>query len=187
MKTWLLFTTIIAISYVSAQCQNIGGDHYLVEFDEFTPPTKDLIASFEGFPSVPFLAPDIKGTEHFLGNYKGKNVVLWFWKLDCTSCVSQIKDLNVLQSRYRDKLQIISLSDNSKAEMLDFIKSTPVDFPIIYKAKTLGDGPYAGELGYPRMFVINEFGVIVKVLPSEAFTDSTNTLGALESILTGLE
>jgi hypothetical protein len=76
MRSWALFITLIAISYVSAPCQDFGGDHYLVEFKEFTPPTKDLIASFEGFTSTPFLAPDIKGTEHFLGSYKGKNVVL---------------------------------------------------------------------------------------------------------------
>ena len=187
MRSWILLIAINILCYVSAQCQNTGRDHYLVEFDEFAPPTKDMIASFEGYPSIPFLAPDIKGTENYLGTYKGKNVILCFRNLDCNDCKSQIYALNLLQSKHRGKLQVISLADDTKASLLEFIKTTPVDFSISYNTKTLAEGPYAGELGYPRMFFIDEYGIFKKVLPQEAFDQGLDTYSVLEETLKGLK
>jgi hypothetical protein len=45
---------------------------------------------------------------------------------------------------------------------------------------------YGAELGNPRMFIIDEFGIIKVVLPKEAFADNSKLLVSLESILNGL-
>jgi len=45
---------------------------------------------------------------------------------------------------------------------------------------------YGSELGNPRMFLIDEFGIIKAVLPEEAFVDNSKLLISLESILGGM-
>jgi len=44
---------------------------------------------------------------------------------------------------------------------------------------------YGADLGSPRMFLIDEFGIIKIVLPAEAFVDNTKLLISLESMLGG--
>jgi peroxiredoxin len=158
----------------SVNGQNDKG-YFLVEFDAFTPPTKDLIASLENTEATPFLAPDVLGTEQFLGDYKGKKVVIWFWSTADGISTSQIDQLNLLQSRYREELQVISFAEESKTELLDFRRSYPIDFPIIPNGKILGEAAFGGDLGLGRLFLIDANGVIQKVIPREAFESNATT------------
>lgn len=154
--------------------QNDKG-YFLVEFDAFTPPTKELIASLENTEAVPFLAPDILGAEQFLGDYRGKKVLIWFWSTADAVSTSQIDQINVLQSRYRDDLQVISFGEETKTELLDFRRSYPLDFPVIPNGKVLGEAAFGGDLGLGRFFLIDSEGVIQKVIPREAFESNADT------------
>jgi len=122
---------------IALTAQESSNGHFLVEFDKFSPPTRDLVTSFEGHIAEPFLATDLQGTEHFLGSYKGKKVLLWFWSV------------------------------------------------VIPNGEIFGQMAYGADLGSPRMFLIDEFGIIKIVLPAEAFVDNTKLLISLESMLGG--
>lgn len=148
--------------------QNENG-HFLIEFEAFTPPVKDLIASLENTKAAPFLAPDILGKEQYLGDYTDKNVILWFWSAADELSNSQINNLNLLQSKYEGQLQIISFADESKQELVDFTRSIPVDFPVIANGKVLGEAAFGGDLGQGRLFLVDKNGVIQKVVPRQAF------------------
>jgi len=67
---------VVAVCFIGA-IQAQESSFFKVEFDAFSPPTKDMIMSFEGKEPLPFLANDIDGTEHFLKNYKGKVVFVY--------------------------------------------------------------------------------------------------------------
>ncbi len=162
---------LILLLHFNLSAQNENG-HFLVEMEEFTPPVKDLIASFENSKAAPFLAPDVLGKEQYLGDYADKKVILWFWSTADDLSNNQINNLNVLQSRYRNELQIISFADEAKQEMLDFRKSIPVDFPIIANGKILGEAAFGGDLGQGRLFLIDQSGIIQKVIPRQAFEDN---------------
>ncbi len=174
MKRLLLSCGICLLISLKLISQNEKG-YFLVEFDAFTPPTKDLIASLENTEAAPFLATDILGTEQFLGDYKGKNLIIWFWSTTDAISTSQIDQLNLLQSRYRDDLQVISLAEESKTELLDFRRSYPIDFPIIPHGKVLGEAAFGGDLGLGRLFLIDADGIIQKVIPREAFESNATT------------
>jgi len=161
----------VLFAFISLIAQNENG-HFLVEFDAFSPPTKELIASLENTKAAPFLAPDIRETEQFLGDYTGKNVILWFWSTADGMSTSQISNLNLLQSRYRNNLQIISFAEEGKQELLKFSQSNPIDFPIIANGKVLGEAAFGGDLGQGRLIIIDSNGVIQKVLPRQAFEDN---------------
>jgi len=174
MRNILLLFGFCFLLSLSLGAQNEQG-HFLVEFDAFSPPTKDLIASLENTKAAPFLAPDITGKEQYLGDYAGKKVVLWFWSTADGISTSQIDQLNLLQSRYRDQLQVLSFANESKAELLDFRRSFPIDFPIIPSAKVLGEAAFGGDLGEGRLFLLDQNGTIQKVIPREAFESNSSS------------
>jgi len=159
-------------------CMNLGlsaqneKGHFMIEFEAFSPPIKDLIASFENSKAAPFLAPDILGEEQYLGDYSDKNVILWFWSTSDELSNSQIERLNLLQSKFRNDLQVISFAEEEKQELLDFRRSIPVDFPIIANGKILGEAAFGGDLGQGRLFLIDKAGIIQKVIPRQAFEEN---------------
>ncbi len=146
-----------------------NNNYYLVEFEKFTPPVKDVIRAFETRPATPFMASDIYGNERYLGDYKGKKVLLWFWSIDDGLSISQIAMLNDIQASFRDELQIVSFGMEDKEPLAAFRKINPIDFPIMPKGKIFGQAAYAADLGLGRLFLIDEKGIIQKVFPRIAF------------------
>lgn len=181
--TYRLLLPICAFIMIAASAiaQNANG-HFLVELEKRTPTVEALVNGYEGFPSIPFQANDIKGNQINLMDLKGKTVFLFFWNLDNANSLAQIDALNLMQSRYRDRLQIVSLANDNKESLINYIKTKPIDFPIIPNSKTLSDGPYGGDLGFPKLFIIDEFGVIKWVFPESSFTSNFDTYTVLETL-----
>lgn len=157
-------------------------DHFLVQLENRSPDVKSLVMAYEGTSSIPFLANDVDGKEQSLMNKTGKNVVLWFWNNDCQKCISQISDLNRLTQAYPNDLEVVSFSDNTKEEVLAFEKGTPVDFPVIPNSKTLTDGPYGGDLGYPKLFILDKNGKIKYVIPEIEMKNNFDIYNFLETL-----
>jgi thiol-disulfide isomerase/thioredoxin len=123
------------------------------------------VSIFEGFPPIPFEAPDINGQRHFLPDYKDKVLILFFWNLTCEDCKAYLGMMNELATEFKGSdFQIISLADEEKQVLSEFTANSLVNFPIIPNGKGLGEMGYAIELGYPRAFLIDKFGIIQKVV-----------------------
>jgi hypothetical protein len=152
---------------MQAQKQDQG--HFLVEFDQFSPPVQELIASFENSPAPPFLAADLDGIEHYSKNYQGKYLLIWFWSVSDQVSMKQLVALNEITPKAVKKFQIISFGEESKAELLDFRETQSIDFPVIFQSKILGEAAYGGDLGLGRVFIVDEQGIVQKVLPRSAF------------------
>lgn len=169
IKLLLLLTSLFFVQAAIGQENN----YYLVEFEKFTPPVKDIIRAFENRPATPFMASDIYGNERYLGDYKGKKVLIWFWSAHDGLCQSMITDLNDIQASFRDELQIISFGMEEKEELASFRKQNPIDFPIMPKGKIFGEAAYASDLGLGRLFLVDDKGVIQKVFPRMAFENNS--------------
>lgn len=181
MKATLILLAITILSF------NLNGqDHFLVELEERTPDVKDLVQSYEGFSSIPFMAADMTGKQQSLLDYRGKNVILWFWNTECVACENQLDELNLLQQKYGKELQILSLIDESKADATPFVNTKAIDFPVIPNSKTLADGPYSGDMGYPRIFILDDKGVIRWVFPEKAMEADFKTYRVLETLIVQL-
>lgn len=185
MKKRIYFIIAILLMIIGGiQAQETSQEHFLVEFDKFTPPIQDMITNFEGQPAENFLASDVQGKEHFLGDYKGKKVILWFWSIKDTKAQKQVGPMELLAER-NNNLRIISFVSEPKSEVAEYASKSNIKFPIIPNGDIFGEMAYGADLGKPRMFIIDSFGVIKSVLPEEAFQDNTRLLIALESILNG--
>lgn len=179
-----IFFSVLASAQVTAQ-KNAQG-HFLVEFAKFTPPVQDLVKSFEGYPAEQFLANDVNGKEHFLGDYKGKKVILWFWSVENLKALEQVSAMTLLQERNIANLKIIAFAKEPKSLVLDYLRQYPIDLDVIPNGEVFGQMAYGADMGNPRMFIIDEFGVVKIALPEEAFVDNSNLLVSLESILNGI-
>lgn len=168
---------------LSAQAVSEEG-YFLVTPEKFTPPIQALIANFEGKPAEPFLANDILGEEHYLNNYRGDKVLLWFWTTESPLAVSQLDALNQLQ--LSSKVKVLSLAKETKEELLAFNSRKDIQFPVIPNADIFGQMAYGADLGYPRFFIIDTHGIIRAVLPQEAFAGEGNIAPILEGILGGI-
>lgn len=80
------------------------------------------------------LAPLFSVSDRFdntirLKDYRGKVVVLEFWRSTCTTCREEMKDLEILWNKHRnDDLEIIGISgDDIKELWLDYIEDTDTD------------------------------------------------------------
>jgi thiol-disulfide isomerase/thioredoxin len=162
-------------------------DFFKVELEKRSPDVQDLVRSYEGFPVIPFIANDLDGNEQNFANLSGdKTTIIYFWNLGSESCKKQIDALNLLKQNFSTKLDIVSLADDTKKEIFDYRQTSPIDFPIIPNAKLLADGPYGGDLGYPRIFIVDDFGIIRWVFAQESFDNGMDTYRVMETLLTQL-
>jgi peroxiredoxin len=175
-----VFTIFSGVSQESAQ------GHFLVEFAKFTPPIQDLVKSFEGYPAEQFLANDVNGKEHYLGDYKGKKVILWFWSVENTKALEQVSAMTLLQERNLKNVKIIAFAKEPKSSVQEYLRNYPMDLDVIPNGEVFGQMAYGADMGNPRIFLIDEFGVVKIALPEEAFIDNNNLLVSLESILNGM-
>ncbi len=168
-----IYTLIFCIaslfaSDLVAQAKSEQG-YFLVELEKFSPPIRDMIKTFEGFPATPFMANDMKGEERFLGDFKGKPVVLFFWNKASADAVSLLYELNQIQKKFGKKVVIIAMADESRTEVETYLGGNELNIIVIPNTRMLSEAVYGVELGYPRVFFIDETGVIQSVIPQQYF------------------
>ncbi len=129
------------------------------------------------------MANDMQQTEQYLGDYIGRTTLLWFWNTKEIQCLEQIGKLNRLAAQFPHRLGIVSFADESRTEMEEFLKNVVVDFPIIPNASMFGEGAYASDLGYPRMFILDSQGKIQKILPASFFEIHSDSFDAIQGVI----
>ncbi len=182
-----LFTLCILFLFfpgiqTSLMAQSENG-YFQVELEEFSPPMRDLIKSFEGFPATPFLANDMTGEEQYLGDFKGKPCVLFFWNTKNAESVSLLYQLNQLKKKLGKKVGIIAMADDSREEVGSFIGSDKMNVIIIPNTRMLSEAVYGVELGYPRVFIIDDSGIIRSVIPEQYFNTHHEHINLIEGAI----
>jgi len=134
-------------------------------YEDFLERQKNVIATLEGFSPVPFQAPDLEGKDHFLSDFKGQILILQFWQLYSDESRSQIPSINKILKDYDDQsVAALGFVDDYGEDLELYVNNTPIDYPIIPNSRELGLQAFAGELGYPRLFIIDKYGITRKVI-----------------------
>ncbi len=120
------------------------------------------------FVKDPELAPafemrDISGNTVSTASWSGKVVLLAFWATWCPPCRAEIPALIDLQTRYKDKLQIVSISedDDPPEKVLKFAQQKGINYPVVMATPALID-KYGGVPALPTTFVIDTHGRVVQ-------------------------
>ena len=166
---WIVFLLGFTI-VVNGQERDANTGYFLVEEEKFNPPDSAIISHYLGKKAMAFMAKDMNQKEQYLGDYTGKLLLLWFWNTENQVCLEAIEKLNQLTEELPDQFSLISLADEDRASLDEFLKINPVNFSIIPNADILSKGAYVQELGCPRLFFIDAHGIIQKILPASFFT-----------------
>ena len=65
---------------------------------------------------------DMKGNLHHLSEFKGKYIMLDFWSLGCGPCLQSFPELKEVSETYKDSLEIVSISMDTKESWSDFVE-----------------------------------------------------------------
>lgn len=174
---------VLAFQLAPAQERDTTTGYFLVQEETFTPPEEALLEHYVGRPAMAFMANDMNQKEQYLGDYIGRPVLLWFWNTREVACLNLIEPLNDLATSTR-AISIISLADESRAELETFLDGLEINFPIIPNAEILSGSAYAADLGYPRLFLIDEQGIVKRILPASAFRDQSDYGQLLSDFIT---
>lgn len=102
--------------------------------DKGTPPLLMAPAAIEATPGVIYAArfPDVDGIDQSLGQWQQKLLVINFWATWCGPCREEMPLLSKLQSEFASSgLQIVGIAADSRANVVNFVKSSPVTYPVL--------------------------------------------------------
>jgi thiol-disulfide isomerase/thioredoxin len=141
--------------------------HGMAAFSPFSSPgsaTPAVIRFVKDPESAPmFQAQDLSGKTISTNDFKGKVVLLNFWATWCPPCREEIPELISLQKQYKDRLQIVGVSedDDPPQKVLQFVQRTGMNYPVVMATSELTDA-YGGVPALPTSFVIDPQGRVVQ-------------------------
>ncbi len=121
--------------------------------------------SWYGKAAPDFTLPDIKGEQHKLSDYRGKNVMIIFWAAWCGPCRVEIPHLIELRRTVsEDKLAMLAIT-NEKLELAKkFVTHQKMNYTVLLEKgnmpKPFGFMRVYGTSGVPCSFFIDPSGRI---------------------------
>ena len=110
-----------------------------------------------------FVARDLDGHELSTASLRGKVVIINFWATWCGPCRAEIPDLVALQEKYRDRLQVIGISqDESPPEVVRrFATKFHINYPVVMMTPEL-EKLIPGIGALPTSFIVDRESRIVQ-------------------------
>lgn len=114
-----------------------------------------------GNPAPDFSVSRVNGTGTVkLADLKGKVVLVDFWATWCVPCKKSFPKYQELYVKYKDKIEIVGLSEDDDAQDIDaFSKTHGVKFPLGWDENKSIAGKYDPK-AMPTAFVIDKAGVV---------------------------
>jgi thiol-disulfide isomerase/thioredoxin len=118
---------------------------------------------FRNPSSVSFSVRDLDGRLISSENLKGKVVLVNFWATWCPPCRAEIPDLVALQEKYRDRLQIIGISEDEGPPDLvrRFAAQHRMNYPTVMRTTDI-ERIFPGVYALPTTFVLDREARLVQ-------------------------
>ncbi|MGH9735662.1 MAG: TlpA disulfide reductase family protein [Candidatus Acidiferrales bacterium] len=116
-----------------------------------------------GTDAPAFLVNDLQGHVLSTAQFHGHVVLLSFWATWCPPCRLEIPELEELQSRYKDQLQVIGISmdDDGPQQVARFAARVGINYSIVMGSSEIVR-EYGGVPALPTNFLINPQGKVVQ-------------------------
>jgi thiol-disulfide isomerase/thioredoxin len=110
-----------------------------------------------------FIARDLDGREVSTAALRGKVVLINFWATWCPPCRAEIPELVALQEKYRDQLQIISISEDEVSPQVvkRYAAEHKMNYPIVMTSPEL-ERMFPGVSALPTSFIVDRQSRVVQ-------------------------
>jgi thiol-disulfide isomerase/thioredoxin len=114
-------------------------------------------------PAPAFHARDLDGRDISTASLRGKVVLINFWATWCPPCRAEIPDLVALQEKYRDKLQIIGVSEDEAgpAVVRKFVAEHQMNYPVVMATPEI-EKLFPGIAALPTSFIVDRDARLVQ-------------------------
>lgn len=116
-----------------------------------------------------------------LSDFNGKIIILDFWATWCAPCIKSFPQLEQLQEKYKHDLQIITITDDSKERIKQFLEKRNMSLPIVIDEKRNLVKIFPHRT-IPHTVVIDKSGIIRAITSSSEVNEDL-----LSKILAGKE
>jgi len=114
-----------------------------------------------GQPAPNFTLPDLDSDSVSLEDFKGRPMLINFWKINCAPCLSEVDHLQATYEKYDSEelvLLTINVSDGS-GTIKQFQQDNELTFPVLLDTEGKAIRLYAIP-GVPTTFLIDADGII---------------------------
>lgn len=156
----------------------------LVMFLLFTPASHAISVS-AGSAAPDFTAGSVDGKRISLHDYKGKIVVMIFWRTDQDRSVLALQDAKELLEKYKSKgMEVVSIMEESdnKEEALMVFKNKGIGFPLLIDIDRKIYSDY-GVRVFPTTVILDRQGLVAYDIPSHPLTYKTKLRGYIKKLL----
>ena len=108
-----------------------------------------------------------------LADFRGRVALVNFWATWCAPCRVEMPSLVNLRAKYRDQgFEVIGVSvdDNDRSKVEDFVKEVRADYPILLKDGSVVDA-YGGTRFLPQSFIVGRDGKVIAHIVGMRSTD----------------
>lgn len=131
-----------------------------------------------------FSLKDLNGNQVSLYDYKGKPILLFFWRTTCISCKEDIVLLEKFSQGKRDQFEILTLVIDGEKEkrVKRVVKKYKINLPVLLDAKEKIARTYGIRM-IPTAFLINREGCIKGVIVGQRDWNGDTALSAVKEVL----
>lgn len=117
---------------------------------------------------------DIKGNNVSIGGKQNKPTLINLWFIGCRGCIEEMPALNLLKSKYKDKVNFIALTFDKNEEVSKFLNKKAFDFTHLTDNKELIEE--IGTKPYPENIFIDKNGFIKYIEGGIGSGDNLNSV-----------
>ncbi len=120
----------------------------------------DLLQVKTGNSPPDFYGYTLDGEEVRLHNYRGKIVMLIFWKTWCEACKQELQEMTYVQEKYSNHLTILAINMGESKDAVRFFKRRlRLNFPVLMDQDLIISSNY-GVIVWPTTILINKEGLV---------------------------
>lgn len=102
---------------------------------------------------------DLNGNAFNLKNSKGRVTLVNIWATWCPPCIAEMPSLQALSNDYKNKIDIVLVSNETTEKVEEFLTKNNYDFPVYISAGNIPETFNVRSI--PRTFLLDKEGHII--------------------------
>lgn len=148
-------------------------------------PSAEAINVSAGGAAPDFTTSSVDGKRISLNEYKGKVLVIIFWRTDQERSVLALQDAKEILDKFKSKgMEVVCVMEESdnKEEALMIFKNKGIGFPLLIDTDRKIYSDY-GVRVFPTTVIIDKQGLVAYDIPSHPLTYKTKLRGYIKKVL----